>query len=182
MDRGVIFTDVERLENIITEALMEEWEAQGHSMTGAVVKEIEYKVNQTVDILTLSGYMPYYGNILAAGVKAEKIPYSGRSGRGGVSKYIQALQRYAQARMGISDNKKSLSVAFAIANTQKKSGMPTPGSYRYTSTGKRTGWVEEALRKGENKITTTVREVTNNYLKINLDAMISQWQIELNRN
>ncbi|TSA56912.1 hypothetical protein D4R42_02635 [bacterium] len=175
------FTGIDRLQAILNEALLEEWEAQGHSINGAVVREIDYRVTQTVNEVILSGYMPFYGNIIARGVKPGNIPYSGRSGRGGTSKYIQALQRYAQLRMGL-DEKESLGVAFAIANTQKKSGMPTPGSYRYSSTGKRTGWVEEALRRGEDKLTITVRELTNNYISINIDALLAKWQVELSKN
>jgi hypothetical protein len=160
---------------------MDEWEAQGHKMSGKVYKEIEYQVKQTVDTLTLSGFMPFYGNIIAAGVKSGKIPYSGRTGRGGVSKYIQALQRYAQARMGIEDEKKSLSVAFAIATVQKKGGMPTQGSYKYTSTGKRTDWVEEAFKKNEDKITEAVRDMSRDVLSVKLDVLIAQWQIALSK-
>lgn len=178
---SITFNEVEKLENILNEALMDEWEAQGHKMTGAVYKEIEYKIKQTVDTLTLSGYMPFYGNIIASGTPEHKIPYSGRSGRGGVSKYIEALQRYAQWKMGITDPKKSLSVAFAIATVQKRSGMPTPGSYRYSSSGKRKDWVEEAFKNNEDKITEAVRGMSHEFLKVNLDVFLAQWQIELSK-
>ncbi len=53
----MIFTDTERLQQVITEALLNEWEAQGHSMTGKIVKDIEWKVKQEVEKLTLSGYL-----------------------------------------------------------------------------------------------------------------------------
>ena len=72
-------------------------------------------------------------------------------GTGGVSKYIEALQKYAQVRMGISE-KESLGVAFAIAKTQKKYGMPTPASVFYSSTGKRTEFIGDALEKGQDRI------------------------------
>lgn len=176
-----IATDIERLEQVLSEALMNEWEAQGHSMTGKVVKEIEYKVKQDVNTLILSGMMFPYGSIQAAGVNAAKIPYSGRSGRGGTSLYIAALQDYVKNRMNISDEKKSLSIAFAIAATQKKEGMPTSGSYKYSSTGKRTAWVEDAFKKNEDKITEAISAMSYNLLTIQLDVLLTKWQIELNK-
>lgn len=176
-----IGTDIERLQFVLSEALMNEWEAQGHSMGGGVVKSIEYVVKQETNKLTLQGFMYPYGNIQAAGVKSSKIPYSGRSGRGGTSLYIQALQRYVQVRMGIENDKKSLSIAFAIAQTQKKEGMPTRGSYSYSRTGKRTDWVEEALKKNEGKIKEVISEMALNILTVNMDVILNKWQIELNK-
>ncbi len=177
-----IFTDIERLEFVINEALADEWVAQGHHMNGRVVKEIEYKTKQEANKIILSGFMYPYGNIQAAGVKSSKIPYSGRTGRGGTSLYIAALQNYVKQRMGIEDEKKSLSIAFAIATEQKKHGMPTPGSYKFTSTGKRTDWVEEALRKNEDKIAEVISEMAYNQLSVSFDALLNQWQRELNTN
>ena len=176
-----IATDIERLQQVLTEALMEEFEAQGHSMTGKLIKDIEYVVKQEVDRLTISGFMYNYGNILAAGTKSSKIPFSGRTGRGGTSLYIQALQSYAKQRMNIQDEKKSLSVAFAIAHEQKKHGMPTPGSYKHSSTGKRTDFIEEAFKRGEDKINEAISDMAFNLLTVEIDVLINKWQYEINQ-
>jgi hypothetical protein len=173
---------LEHLEQVLSEILLNEWEAQGHSMGGNVVKEIEYKAKQETDKIILSGFTYPYGNIIAAGIKANKIPYSGRSGRGGTSLYIQALQNYAKNRMEISDEKESLSVAFAIAATQKKEGMPTRNSYSFSSTGKRTDWVEEALKKNEDKVFEAISEMSFNLLSVQFDVMIDKWNAEINKN
>ena len=177
----MIATDVERVQQVLTEALMSQFEAQGHKMTGKLIKDIKYVVKQTADNLSIEGFMYVYGNILAAGVKASKIPFSGRTGRGGTSLYIQALQQYAQTRMGIEDEKKSLSVAFAIAHSQKKHGMPTPGSYKYSSTGKRTDFIEEAFNEGEDKIDEAISQMAFNLLSVKVDVLIKEWQYELNK-
>ena len=177
-----IATDIERLQQVLNEALLNEWEAQGHSMNGKVVKDIEYKVKQETDRLILSGFMYPYGNIIAAGVKESKIPFSGRTGRGGTSLYIAALQNYVKARMNITDEKKSLGIAFAIATVQKRSGMPTPRSYSFSSTGKRRDWIEEAFKNNEDKITEAVSEMSYNMLVVKLDVLLDKWQIELNKN
>lgn len=178
----MIATGIEHLEQVLNEFLAQEWEAQGHKMTGAVVDAIEYTTKQEGSMLILSGLMYPYANIIAAGVKANKIPYSGRTGAGGTSLYIQALQSYAQQRMNINDEKQSLRVAFAIAESQRKEGMPTSGSYKYSSTGKRLEWVEEAFRKGEERIAEAVRDFAYNAISVNLDVILNKWQIELNKN
>jgi hypothetical protein len=46
--------------------------------------------------------------------------------------------------MGKSD-REAKSIAFAIASRQKREGMPTRNSARFSSTGKRTGFIEIAL-------------------------------------
>ena len=176
----MIATDVERVQQVLTEALMDEFEAQGHAMSGKLIKDIEYQVKQETDKLTIAGFMYNYGNILAAGTKASKIPFSGRTGRGGTSLYIQALQSYAKQRMNIQDEKKSLSVAFAIAHEQKKHGMPTPGSYKYTSSGKRTEFIEDAFKRSEDKINEAISDMAFNMLTVNIDVLINKWQTELN--
>jgi hypothetical protein len=178
----MIATDTERLQHVLSEALANEWTAQGHEMTGAIVKNIDYVVKQETDSLTISGMMYPYGMIIAAGVKWSKIPYSGRSGRGGTSMYIQGLQSWVKLRMNISDEKKSLGVAFAIAQTQKREGMPTKGSYGYSSSGKRTIWIEEAFKHNEDLIVSTIREMCYNLLSVKFDVVLNEWQKMFDKN
>jgi hypothetical protein len=152
-------------------------------MGGNVVKTIKYVVKQEADAMTIEGYMYPYGSINAAGVKANKIPFSGTKPRGqggGTSMYIQALQKYVQQRMRINDDKKSLGIAFAIAKTQKREGMPTKGSYSYSSTGKRTEWIGEALSKNEEKLLEPIREMCYELISVKFDTMIDSWQREFN--
>jgi hypothetical protein len=175
-----IGTEIEHVQNVISEVLLNEWEAQGHSMGGGVVKSIEYVIKQEENSITLSGMMYPYGSIIAAGTPKNRIPFSGRSGRGGTSKYIQALQSYVQSRMNISDAKKSLSVAFAIAHKQKAEGMPTKNSYKFSSTGKRLDWIEESLKK--DSVTEAINELGYYITSAKFDVLINQWQIELNKN
>lgn len=175
-----VTANIEKLQQVLTEALTNEWEAQGHKMSGKVVKEIEYRVKQEANKIVLSGFMYPYGNIIAAGTKASKIPFGGRGG-GGKSLYIAALQNYVKSRMNISDEKKSLSIAFAIAKTQKEEGMPTLNSYKYSSSGKRMDWVQEAFKNNEDKITESVREFAFDMASVNLNALLNEWQLLINR-
>lgn len=163
----------------LTKALTEEWKAQGHAMTSSITKNIDYVVEEEVQRLSISGYMYHYGNIIAAGTPSHKVPYSGRSGHGGKSKYITALQNFVKQRMNITDEKKSKSIAFAIATKQKQTGMPTPNSYRFSKNGKRKDWIEYALKSDQ--IISAMRNYLYDLMTIKIDVLISKWQIELNR-
>lgn len=122
-----------------------EVELQGHKLTGKLIKSIAPKA----DAETLTGAVLWerYGEAINEGVDGSRIPYFPGSGRK-TSKFIAALARYAMLRrMQPKPGQTYLNIAFAIANAQKKSRMPTPGSFAYTKTGKRTQAVEEMVKK-----------------------------------
>jgi hypothetical protein len=102
-----------------------------------------------INTLVIEGLVPDYMAINNQGVPANKIPYYPGSGRK-TSKYIDGLIEYAKKRMGKSD-KEAKSVAFAIASKHKREGMPTKASARFSSTGRRTGFIEIALEKNSQK-------------------------------
>lgn len=139
------------LRDYVRRKLMEQWEGQGHSMTGAAVRAVEDVVNMSQDAISMVFTAPQYSIYIDRGVGADRIPYSEGSGKKR-SKYIDALVRYAQKRMNITDLKVAKSVAFAIAKTQKKQGMPTRGSYQYSRTGKRVGWINEMYEQNQQEI------------------------------
>jgi hypothetical protein len=180
-------TGIEKVKQVLSKALQDEWEAQGHSMTNKIIETIDYVVKQETDAMTISGMMYPYGAIIAAGVTSSKIPYSGHKGKGhggGTSQYIQGIQSFVKLRMRITDEKKSLGIAFAIAQTQKYSGdwmgMPTRGSYAFTKTGKRLAWIEEAFKHNEGLITEVIQEMCWNVLSINFNVILNQWNKQLN--
>jgi len=128
-------------------AVVNEWKAQGHNLSGKAISEIETVTKFQINELRITGLVLDYMAINNSGVTADRIPYTPNSGRP-PSKYIQGLIQYAKRRMGASD-KEAKSIAFAIASKHKKEGMPTRASARFSSTGKRTGFLETALAKVE---------------------------------
>lgn len=126
-----------------------EWRAQGHELTGSAVKQMETMIRFEINTLVIEGIVPDYMAINNQGVPANKIPYYPGSGRK-TSKYIDGLIEYAKKRMGKSD-KEAKGIAFAIASKHKREGMPTKGSVRFSTTGKRTGFIEQALDKNSQK-------------------------------
>ena len=148
-----------------------EWRAQGHELSGSAVRQMETVIREEIATIVIEGYVPDYMAINNSGVTAARIPYTPNSGRP-PSKYISGLIDYVQRRMGKSE-KEAKSIAFAIASKHKKEGMPTKTSARFSKTGKRTGFIEQALDKNsakfieliENAITFSVEATIESYYK-----------------
>jgi hypothetical protein len=101
------------------------------------------------------------------GVTAARIPYSPGSGAK-TSKYIDGLIRYAKQRMGASD-KEAKGIAFAIASRHKKEGMPTVASAKFSSTGKRTGFIEAALDSKEAEFEQIINDAVEEAITVTID-------------
>jgi hypothetical protein len=148
-----------------------EWRLQGHELTGSAVKQMETLVRMEINTLIIEGFVPDYMAINNSGVTAARIPYTPNSGRP-PSKYISGLIDYVKKRMGKSD-KEAKGIAFAIASKHKKEGMPTKTSARFSKTGKRTGFIEQALDKNSAKfielievsVAATVEVLVESYYK-----------------
>ena len=131
-------------------AVIIEWRRQGHELTGKAASSIEEKVVQSAGNTRIEFYIEDYMANINQGVPASRIPYSPGSGAP-PSKYIQGLARYARLRFG-ADRKEAERIAFAIARTHLREGLPSAGSKRFSSTGRRTGFIEQGLEGEEEKI------------------------------
>jgi hypothetical protein len=123
--------------------IADEWIAQGHNMTGAFVASMTADSVNENDSLTINIYdntQRGYGVILDNGVRPEQIKYTYAKAR------IAGLVLFVQARMGLSAED-ALPVAFAIAHKHKKEGMPTQASSRFSQTGNRTRFVNDATQQ-----------------------------------
>jgi len=134
-------------------------------------------VEQTTERISFLLYSLPYGVYMESGVPATSIPYSGRSGSGGKSAYIQALIGYAMKRMNL-DQQQAKSAAFAIAETHRKRGMPTPASSRYSSTGSRTGWIEATMERNEAYIREFMSRFVYELISVRFENMILKYSKE----
>ena len=144
---------------------------QGHQHTGALINSLKGNVTKLTNGIEISVTSnKTYWRIVNDGVKPNRIPYRGRSGRGGKSAYIQALIAYFKKK-GVADPK---SAAFATATKQRKEGMPTKGSHRYSSTGKRTNFIEETLKRHGQNIEDQAFDVGFELLKVKIDKVFDR--------
>lgn len=143
-----------QIASIALQAVAIEWKAQGHNLTGKAVQELETRIVERGNDTIIEGYVLDYMANINSGVPASSIPYSPGSGARS-SQYIAGLISYVQKRMGKSQ-REAQSIAFAIASRHKKEGMPTKNSARFSSTGKRTGFIEAALDGVEPKLAALI--------------------------
>lgn len=163
--------DIDGLKKFIESELMKTFKAQGHFMTGDLIDSIKWEVEQNAETLLISMFMKTYGIYLDAGVKSSKIPYTEGSGDK-YSKYIQGMIGYVKSRI-TSDNRKAKSIAFAIAKTQKKEGMPTRASYRFTSNGYRTRFMTTTIQNKSTLIEQQLGMAAEKYFIGNISNRIT---------
>jgi hypothetical protein len=124
-------TLLQALADSLIRTMREQLERANHRMTGSLIESLESQIKTTVTGATIEIWMNDYGLALNNGVPPSRIPFTPPSGRGGTSKYIEGLKRFAELKLGISDPKKALGVAFAIARKQKEKGLPIAGPSRF---------------------------------------------------
>jgi hypothetical protein len=166
---------VEKIANLALQAVAIEWKNQGHNLTGNAIQQLETRIVAGADIV-IQGYVVDYMANLNAGVTAANIPYSPGSGARS-SKYIAGLIDYVKKRMGKSD-REAKSIAFAIASRQKREGMPTKASARFSKSGQRTGFIEIALDDIEPKLAALIEQGVEESINFVLE---SYFKTQINR-
>jgi len=76
--------------------------------------------------------------------------------------------------MAVNDLKEAKSIAFAIAHTQKREGMPTVGALGHSGTGKRTEFVSDAIIKVQPKLGDYIRQFYTKYMRTEFESVITK--------
>lgn len=151
--------------------LREELRDQGHYSTGRLHESIQYEIKSGSDTVTALVECEDYGLALEFGVPAGKIPFSPGSGAGS-SQYIQGLITDFQQK-GLQ-GREAISAAFATANVQKRTGMPTPGSYRFSNNGDRLGFASKTLERDLDIIGRILEKQTGAFLEVNISSRVEK--------
>ena len=161
-------TALQQIGRLALDAVAIAWKAQGHNLTGKAIQELETRVIDVRGVTIIQGYIVDYMANINEGVPASRIPYSPGSGAR-TSKYISGLIDYVKRRMGKSD-REAKSIAFAIASKHKREGMPTKNSARFSSTGKRTGFIEAALEGIEPKLAEMIELAVQESIELVIES------------
>lgn len=148
--------------DLAIQEIQEELRNQGYG-GGPLEKDIVKKLVQA-EGLTGELWMNFYYQWVNNPTPGARIPFSGRTGKGGTSKYIQALIDFFK-RKGA---KNAISAAFATAYTQKREGRPTRGSYRFSRNGKRTGFLQESLPRIQERIFSLISQEVERYIQLEI--------------
>lgn len=148
--------------------------AQGHRATGNLIRSVVTLVKKELDGLEMAMQHADYGVIVNTGVAPGRVPYSRGSGAR-TSKFIDALIGWIRQR-GIAGglDKTVRSIAFAMATAMKRDGIPTKGSYGFTSNGRRTMWIDYIFNKYNIPWADRAAEESVDYIEQSFDAMLEK--------
>ena len=129
------------------EWLRNEFAAQGHTLTGKLEAEMNIEDVSSNDP-HFQMFMLDYGFIVNEGVPPENIVIN--------ETVLNGLTQWAMLRFGVGE-KEARIIAGRVAGAHKKFGMPTPGSFNFTTTGNRTMFIEDTQAK---RLDTVINETT----------------------
>lgn len=114
-----------------------ELKAQGHSASGRLEKSFETKlVGSLEQIMSADIYFNDYGIYLDTGVRPQNVRYS-----------IAHLISWAKIKHPSKSLQEIKSFLYATRTVHKREGIATKASRRFSSTGKRTGWIADSMKK-----------------------------------
>jgi hypothetical protein len=145
---------IQQIANLAIQSVAIQWKAQGHNLTGNAVRELETRILEGNGAIIIQGYMVDYMAELNQGTKAKDIPKRGTSE---YDRLIVKLSDYARKR-GMTGRRTYEQIARAIVSTWYKEDKPTRASARFSSTGKRTGFIEIALDGIEPKLAQLIEQ------------------------
>lgn len=160
---------LEQVLNLLSERLKQNWEAQGHRLTGRLENSLQISTNYANDIWTGTIEGEDYGLSLEFGVAKERIPFTPGARRGGKSKYIQGLISFWLKR-GLN-SREAKGAAFATAHIHKREGIPTRASHRFSRTGARLGAIQEVVQQSTADIR---RLIEGRFEGANLEILIGR--------
>ena len=142
-----------RLTAEITNRFKTAFREQGHSLTGESERAMEGIVREQGAKICLEFMFLDRNNITDQGVKASRIKYQYARAR------IAGLTQFALDRGLASSAKQAKQIAYAIATKHKQEGMHTKASRRFSSTGKREGFISDTITEIESDLTTKIENI-----------------------
>ena len=158
---------MDRLIRTLILALASELIDQGHKNTGSLINSLEGRIQDDPNGFDVSIWANKYAHYLDKGVK-----WYQKSKRPPLAPLIAYFRQ-----KGAADPKAAAFATISLwKNKDLKQGMPTRGSYRpsITKTGKRKGFIKEALNKRETIINKRLTDLASKKLDKKVDKIFKQ--------
>lgn len=118
--------------------LQKELEEQGHVAFGNLLNSISSDIEYGMGYVDITFYALDYGKYVNREYSANEMWYIPLEGN---------FKEWIKLRFNTSDEKEIKSIYFAIHNKWFKEGKPTANSYKYSSNGYRTEWIDRVEAK-----------------------------------
>jgi len=172
----MVLSELNTLSELLLEEFRKELKDQGHNLTGKLSKSLQIRTTAGAGEISLIGSFLRYGAAIDQGVKPERVPFTPNSGNK-TSKYITGLINFVKLRRIATNDAKAKSIAFAIAFKHKKEGIPTKSSYKYSSNGRRLGWISDTLDRNSDTITELLQDIFEKEVNINIDNLLNKYNL-----
>lgn len=161
--------------------ILAEAQRQGHTLTGKLAREarvVTYGNPLLDDLIGVQVLLPPYATQLDKGVKPGRVPFASsrtrNRSRGGTSAYIEALMDFFKRRYPSSSTARAKELAIRTAKVARRTGHPTPGSFKYSTNNARLGFIEKSLGTTSIKVLESkmaVRPFVEDNIKQKLTAL-----------
>lgn len=153
--------DLEKALDVLIRRSIAEIKAQGHTATGRGIASFETQI-----LPTMKGFI---GNILVedymlfvdSGTRPHRPPF-------------KAIFDWAKVVKGGISDEEAKRFAWAVISTMEKVGIPSPGSYAYSSNGRRKEWSKFAIAAAESDIGKILLD--SDWLERRIDNIIRESQ------
>lgn len=166
----LLTTTARRIAFALLPELRKEFRQQGHSLTGKSERSYETKIRDISSGLCIEFWREGYVKFVNRGVRAANIRTP-----------ISVLIKYVEKRMG-KRGKEAVRIAWAIKMKQKKEGMPTKGSYRFSKNGRRKGYEDTVLKEQYNNIAEIAGKEVSTVIEQSVFDMVDQYNDLLSKN
>lgn len=135
------YADFDIIGTEISALLVKELKEQGHNLTGALARSVVATTQRMLDDVEVSIAHLEYGRSLNTGIPAGKVPRFGTA----YGDLLYALVKWVRLRKIAFGAGKAYRIAQLIIRKAQATGFPTPGAYRFSRNGRRTGWIDHTV-------------------------------------
>jgi len=165
--RQTFLTRYDDLAIEMTDLFVQELIDQGHRATGRLIASVVVKVSVVMNEVELAMSHLQYGVIVNTGLSAAQVPRT--------IKFIQDLMAWIRIkRIAGGLDKTVQNIAVRMAKTMWKTGIPTPGSYRFTRNGRRTMWIDYVYGKYNVSWQDRIAVISGDYMEDAFDAIMER--------
>lgn len=173
------YKDFDLIGYSIAQDLIEELTAQGHRASGDLIRSIIATTQKTLDGVESSISNLSYGKTVNDGIPASKIPRYGAE----YGNLLFSLVKWIRLKKLAFGADKAYRFAKNIIRKAQTTGIPTPGAYKFSKNGRRTGWIDYTVQRyqiqWENEVENISTDLVVNYLNAKIDSIVRQFSQEI---
>lgn len=163
----------------IVQDLVDELRQQGHTASGDLIRSVIATTQKTLDGVESSISNLSYGKTVNDGVPASKVPRYGAA----YGNLLFSLVKWIRLKKLAFGADKAYRFAANIIRKAQITGFPTPGAYKFSKNGRRTGWIDHTIAtyqiQWENEVENISTDLVVNYLNAKIDAIVRQFSNEM---